>query len=180
MTDQIIRLSCRVLCAAVLAFAAASVATPPAHAAAPEDLVGTWRLVSFEDVEDGKIVRRFGEKPIGLFVYTRDGHVISQIANPANPVCIAPGKKSGPGRKDDPASPACNPEQMQALLDGTVAYWGAYSVDAAAGVVTHNVLSDVSSGYAGTVQRRPFRLDGDHLVIGDGKTWTRVLERVGR
>ena len=69
---------------------------------------------------------------------------------------------------------------MQALLDGTVAYWGAYSVDAAAGVVTHNVLSDVSSGYAGTVQRRPFRLDGDHLVIGDGKTWTRVLERVGR
>ena len=69
---------------------------------------------------------------------------------------------------------------MQGLLDNSVAYWGTYIVDLAAGVVTHNVLSDLSNGYAGTVQPRPFRLNGDRLVIGDGKTWTRVLERVGR
>ena len=161
----------------VLAVAAAA---PPANAATPADLVGTWRLVSFEDVEDGKIIRRFGERPVGLFVYTADGHVSIQISNPANPACIAPGKKSGPGKKDDLALPACNPKQMRALLDGTVTYWGTYTVDLAAGVVTHNVLSDVSNGYAGTVQPRPFRLNGDSLVIGDGKTWTRVLKRVGR
>ena len=153
---------------------------PPANAVTSAELVGTWRLVSFEDVEDGKIIRRFGERPVGLFVYTADGHVSIQISNPANPACIAPGKKSGPGKKDDLALPACNPKQMRALLDGTVTYWGTYTVDLAAGVVTHNVLSDVSNGYAGTVQPRPFRLNGDSLVIGDGKTWTRVLKRVGR
>ena len=157
-----------------------SVPTPPTSAGAPANLVGTWRLVSFEDVEDGKIVRRFGERPVGLFVYTADGHVSIQISNPANPACIAPGNKSGPGKKDDLALPACNPKQMRALLDGTVTYWGTYTVDPAAGVVTHNVLSDVSNGYAGTVQPRPFRLKGDRLVIGDGKSWTRVLERVRR
>ena len=147
---------------------------------APKDLVGTWRLVSFEDVEDGKIIRPFGEKPVGLFVYTADGHVIIQIANPANPACYAPGKKSGRGKMDDRALLACSPEQMQALLNNSVAYWGTYTVDLAAGVVTHSALSDLSNGYAGTVQLRPFRLNGNRLVIGDGKTWTRVLERVER
>ncbi len=145
---------------------------------APAGLVGTWRLVSFEDVESGQTVRRFGDRPLGLFVYTGDGHVAIQIANPSNPACVAPGKTFGPGRKDDPPVPTCTPEQMQALLNGYVAYWGTYTVDAAAGVVIHHVKSDISNGYAGTDQRRPFHLDGDHLVIGDGKTWSRVLERV--
>lgn len=145
---------------------------------APTGLVGTWRVVSFEDVENGQTFRRFGDKPLGLFVYTADGQVAIQIANPANPVCVSPGKKFGPGRKDDSTVPACTPAQMQALADGYVAYWGTYTVDAAAGVVIHHVKSDLSNGYAGTDQRRPFRLEGDRLVIGDGKTWTRVLERV--
>ena len=169
----------RILCTAALVFSAAAIAAPPASAAAPEDVVGTWRLVSFEDVEDGKIIRPFGEKPVGLFVYTADGHVIIQIANSANPACYAPGKKSGRGKMDDRALFVCSPEQMQALLENSVAYWGTYTVDLAAGVVTHNVLSDLSNGYAGTVQPRPYRLYGNRLVIGDGKTWTRVLERVG-
>lgn len=153
---------------------------PPVTAAAPKDLVGTWRLVSFEDVEDGKVIRPFGEKPVGLFVYTDDGHIIIQIANPANPACYAPGKTSGRGKMDDRALSACSPEQMQELLDNSVAYWGSYSVDMAAGIVTHKVHSDLSNGYAGTDQPRPFKLSGNRLVIGDGKTWTRVLERVVR
>jgi predicted ester cyclase len=146
----------------------------------PAGIVGTWRLVKFEDVEDGKVIRRFGEKPNGLFAYTVDGHVIIQIANPANPNCIAPSKKSGPGKKDDLALPVCRPDQMRTLIDGTVAYWGTYSVDAAAGEVIHHVKADLSNGYIATDQHRPFRLKGDQLVIGDGKTWTRVLERVRR
>lgn len=146
----------------------------------PIGIVGTWRLVKFEDFEDGKTIRRFGESPVGLFVYTADGHVSIQIANPANPIRIAPGKKSGPGKKDDLALPACTPEQAQALLDGTVIYWGTYTIDMAAGVVTHNVLSDFSNGYVGTEQPRPFQVNGDRLLIGYDKTWTRVLERVVR
>ena len=151
---------------------------PAADTPASAGLVGTWRLMSFEDVENGQTVRRFGDKPLGLFVYTADGHVTIQIANPANPVCVAPGKKFGPGKKDDLAVPVCSPKQMRALLDGSVAYWGTYTVDAAAGVVIHHVKSDISNGYIGTDQRRPFQLKGDRLVIGDGNTWTRVLERV--
>ena len=180
MTDHRHRFARRAFCASALALATAAIATPPTNAAASKGIVGTWRLVSFEDVENGKMIQRFGEKPVGLFVYTADGHISIQIANPANPACIAQGKKSGPGRKDALMLPACTPEQAQALLDGTVTYWGTYTVDMPAGVVTHHVLSGVSNGYAGTLQPCPFRLNGDRLVIGDGKTWTRVLERVGR
>lgn len=146
--------------------------------AAATGLVGTWRLVSFEDIDNGQVFRRYGDRPLGIFIYTADGHVAIQIANPSNPVCVAPGSKYGPGRKDDLAVPACTPQQMRQLLDGYTAYWGTYTVDAAAGVVTHHVQSSLANGYAGTDQRRPFHLDGDRLVIGDGKTWTRVLERV--
>lgn len=76
--------------------------------------------------------------------------------------------------------PVCSPDQMRILLDGTVAYWGTYSVDAAAGEVIHHVTADLSNGYIATDQRRPFRLSGDRLEIGDGKTWTRVLQRAVR
>lgn len=153
---------------------------PPVSATAPKGIVGTWRLASFEDVEDGKIVRRFGDKPVGLFVYTADGHVIIQIANPANPDCLTAGKRSLPGRTQNRVLPVCTPEQLEVVLDGTVAYWGTYTVDTASGHIIHNVVSDVANGYAGTAQPRRFRLNGDRLVLGDGKTATRVLERVGR
>ena len=98
MTYHANRLLRCTLGAAALALSAAAMAAPSLSAAVPKDLVGTWRLVSFEDVEDGKIVRAFGEKPVGLFVYTPEGHVIIQIANPANPACYAPGKSPGEGK----------------------------------------------------------------------------------
>jgi Lipocalin-like domain len=102
------------------------------------------------------------------------------MATAAAPACYAPGKTSGRGKMDDRASSPCSPEQMRELLDNSAAYWGTYTVDMAAGIVTHRVKSDLSNGYAGTLQPRPFILNGDRLVIGDGKTWTRVLERVRR
>jgi hypothetical protein len=144
-------------------------ATP---ASARDALVGTWRLVSFEDVENGKTVHRYGEKPLGLFIYTPDGHVAIQIANPDKPACAIPAPR------DVTKLPYCTPEQARALLEAYVAYWGTYTVDASAGMVVHHVQSDARNTYIGTDQPRPFTLKGDRLVIGDGKTWTRVLERV--
>ncbi len=124
-----------VLLAALVTAAGAFGVEPPA----PASLVGTWRLVSFEDVENGQAVHLFGDKPVGLFVYTADGHVAIQIANPANPTCVAATKKNRPGAAAERELPVCSAEQARALLEGYVAYWGTYTVDAAAGVVVHHL-----------------------------------------
>jgi Lipocalin-like domain len=91
----------------------AAVATSAADSHGPTGLVGTWRLISFEDVEGEKIIRRFGDKPLGLFVYTADGHVAIQIANPAIPTCMAPGKKSGPGYSKGCADQSRSPRRTR-------------------------------------------------------------------
>lgn len=173
------RLFVSVLAMIVLVPATSWAQAAPAPVA--EQLVGTWRLVRYEDLQNaagdrvagGQPVYRYGEAPLGLFVYTADGYVAIQIANPANPRCVFK-----VDRRDGLDVPVCTPEQRETTLNGYVAYWGTYTVDASAGTVVHHVRSDLGIGYTDTDQRRPFRLEGDRLVLGDGKTWTRVLERV--
>ena len=135
-------------------------------------LVGTWRLMLYEDLENGRRVNRFGEKPLGLFIYTPDGHVAIQIADPSNPPCIPDRRTS------DSRLPTCTPEQTRNVVDHYVAYWGTYTIDESAGVVVHHVQSDLGYSYIGTDQRRSFRLNGNRLILGDGPNGTRVLERV--
>jgi hypothetical protein len=58
------------------------------------------------------------------------------------------------------------------------AYFGTYTVDAEKHVVTHHVEGSLAPECTDSDQPRPFKLEGDRLEIGDGKTWRRVLERV--
>ena len=53
-----------------------------------------------------------------------------------------------------------------------------YTVDPEKRVVTHHVEGSLAPDFTDTHQPRPFKLEGDQLEIGDGKTWRRVLERV--
>jgi hypothetical protein len=45
-------------------------------------------------------------------------------------------------------------------------------------VVTHHVEGSLAPEFTETDQPRPFKLEGNRLEIGHGKTWRRVLERV--
>ena len=67
-----------------------------------------------------------------------------------------------------------------ATADGAWAYFGTYTIDAARGLVIHHVIADSRREFTGTDQERPFRLNGDELVIGDGKTWLSRLMRERR
>ena len=158
------------LCSVVW-LAACSHAPVPAAEDPASRLVGAWRIVLFEDIDDGRKSYPFGEKPDGYLVYTADGHMAAVVTDPAVPSCvpsaIAPSSKVS----------ACTHQQMERLLERSIAYWGTYSVDASRGVVVHHVERDLTSGLAGTDQPRPFRLEGDRLIIGDGKSWKRVFER---
>ena len=54
-------------------------------------------------------------------------------------------------------------------------YFGTYNVDFKRSVVTHEVRGGTIPWFVGTDQQRPFILKGDTLIIGDNKTWKRVL-----
>jgi hypothetical protein len=51
-------------------------------------------------------------------------------------------------------------------------------VNAARGLVTHQVEGGNAPDYIGTPQQRPFKVTGDTLTLGDGRSWKRVLVRV--
>jgi Lipocalin-like domain len=133
-------------------------------------LISTWRLVELADLDkDGKWQNRFGKQPRGYFVYDVTGHVHIQIMK------VPPLSPFPEAKLIDGTLPS--PEHALAAYTAYVAYFGTYAVDAETRVVTHHVEGSLAPDFTDTEQPRPFKLEGDRLEIGDGKTWRRVLER---
>jgi hypothetical protein len=131
-------------------------------------LVGTWKLAELWELDaEGKRVYRFGEHPRGYIVYDSTGHVfVGFMRDP--PV-------SPDGFRE--SLPPSNELKSQAW-DAYGGYFGTYTVDWAAKVVTHHVEGALNPKYVGSDERRPFTLEGNRFIIGDQKTWKRVLVRV--
>jgi hypothetical protein len=134
-------------------------------------LIGTWRVVEFADLDkDGKWRYWYGEHPRGYFVYDATGHVHIQIMK-VPPLAPFPEANFDGGKLP-------SPEHALAAYNDYLAYFGTYTVDAEKHVVTHHVEGSLAPDYTDTDQPRSFKLEGDRLEIGDGKTERRVLERV--
>jgi len=119
-------------------------------------LVGTWRFVEITDSDStGAPIQYFGDKPCGYMIYTATGQVSVHIAR-----C---------------QTSDLSPPELAATYNG---YFGTYTVNEARGLVTHLVEGGSAPDYIGTPQQRPFKVTGDTLTMGDGRTWKRVLVRV--
>ena len=142
-------------------------------AAAPQTLrqqiTGTWRLVSYEQMEKGATewTKRFGDGPKGYIMYDGTGHMMVEFERMPPPPKFA---------SDDDWSPT--PDEARAAYLGYVAYFGTYTVDEAAHAVTHHVEGSLNPSYFGTDQLRPATLEGKRLTLSDGKTFRVVWERV--
>ena len=116
-------------------------------------LVGTWKLVSVEDTANGKTqpAARYGLHPVGFLMYEADGYM-----------CATLGEGDRPAWKN-PAQ-ATDAEKI-AYYDTLVAYCGTYKLDPAKSMVTHYPTIAWMPAYVGSAQPRPFRLEGDKLII---------------
>jgi hypothetical protein len=137
----------------------------PSQECASEQLVGTWKLISAEDVDPntGKWVPyTFGNPPSGYFIYDATGHASIQIMT-TPPVTLA-----------SPDNPT--PAEALAIFNAYIAYYGTYTLDDV------NISVQVEGAWdpsqVGTNQTRPYQLSGDTLIIGDQTTYKRTLERV--
>ena len=163
---------CWALAAGVAPLASARAEAGSATRAAADEpgLVGTWRLVRFEDTSgDGKVSYPFGEHPFGYFVYDPTGHLSVQIM------------------RNPPVAPfASSPATEAELRDANAAYgayFGTYRVDKARHVLHHIVEGSLNSRYAANPdQARPYRLQGDVLVIelSDPKTGAHMYRELHR
>jgi hypothetical protein len=133
-------------------------------------LVGTWRVIAFDDRQDEASPWQplLGEHPVGYLVYDPTGRMSIQIMKTPPPPPFTTERVWTE-----------SPEEAKIALDGYVAYFGTYSVDQAKRVVTHHVEASLTPNIIGTDQARPFSIQGDRLVLGDGRTWRRVFERAG-
>ena len=142
-----------------------------------EQLVGGWSLVSrVTTTEDGKPLSDPGlsSTPKGVLIYDRFGHVAAQL--------------SRPGRMVDMLGDECREaEKVKGTNDtaqtilGYDAYFGTYTVDVKAGIVTHHLESALFPGDVGKDIKREFVLAGDtltirfHTTLRDGTPVVRTL-----
>jgi hypothetical protein len=103
-------------------------------------LIGAWHLVSITG-PDGKPVATV---PLGMLIYTRDGHVSVQLMYPK-------------------ADTALSNQYVQA---GYEASFGSYDVDEARQIVTHHVQGSITRDLLlGKDLPRVYRFATDHRVV---------------
>lgn len=116
-----------------------------------ERLFGSWRLVSYETLDDeGRGGRPYGDA-VGRINYDAAGNMSGQVMRPGRGAADAAG--------------------------GYIAYFGTYEVDPDGTRVIHHVLGALNPAWVGGDQVRGLRFDGDRIVLS---TETRKGDRVIR
>ena len=131
------------------------------------NIVGTWKLIEFSDLDSltNQWNHRYGKNPKGYFTYTSNNIVHLNISN-ENPLLLPVD------------SLATTQFVYRDFMNNSVGYFGTYELSIEKAVVTHKVEGGSIPFYIGTDQPRPFTLNNDTLIIGDNKTWRRVLVKV--
>ena len=119
-----------------------------------EQLVGTWNLVIAEiTAADGKKTLPFGPSPKGQIVFTADGH-FSQVH-------VSSGLPKIAGNNRLNGTDADN----RAIMQGTLSFFGTYSVDEEKKTVTFNIVASTYPNAEGTSQTRTIdKLTADEFV----------------
>ncbi len=112
--------------------------------------IGSWKLVAI--TSDGKITAWRGAKPTGLITYHESGWMAAQIQPDRAPVGMAGASPTGD-------------EALRALY-GYTAYFGTFSVDETAKVITHHRKGCISPGWQAHPNfQRAYVFEGDDRVL---------------
>lgn len=118
-------------------------------------LVGTWKLLLTEEtLKDGSTrpFRQFGPNGKGFLMYQANGYMCANLENP---------------ERAKWANSAASKDEALAAGEGTFAYCGRYEINVEKQQIIH--LPEVASNpaYVGSRQVRPYRFEGDKLILSD-------------
>ncbi len=121
---------------------------PAGNAAAldAENVAGTYTLVSNP---------LFGDNPRGQMILGQDGHYSIILARATLPKVAAGSRVKG------------TPEENKAIVGGSVAHFGKYTVDANDKTITFNIEASTFPNNDGHTSKRAFKVSGDQLTYTD-------------
>jgi Lipocalin-like domain len=119
-----------------------------------EQLIGTWTLLSFEQKKgDGTKVERYGTSPKGIAFFDEGGRYIITVM------------------RSDRANYASNalwqgtPEENKETADGTITYFGTYSISEPDSSIAIHVEGSSFPNWNGTDQKRFVAIAGEQLTL---------------
>ncbi len=136
---------------------ASGIAYRPADALAQpgslkQRLVGTWSFTSTTGQHpDGTRFDVFGPNPKGIIIFSPDGHFALINTRPGRSNYVS-------GNRMD-----ATPEEYKATGQGSIAYFGTYTVDESRKAFALHIEGSTFPNYEGTDQLRPFTIVGDEL-----------------
>jgi len=135
--------------------------------AVEERLVGSYRLLAFENyADDGEVARPFGDDPKGLIVYTADGYM-SAILMRADRPNFAAGDILG----------GTDAEKLEAFSSSS-AYAGRWEI--VDDRIIHHLEVTTYPNWTGTDQPRQFELTDTHFTLFPPKMIMNGKVRHGR
>ncbi|HET6514600.1 MAG TPA: lipocalin-like domain-containing protein [Thermodesulfovibrionales bacterium] len=120
-----------------------------------QQIQGTWSLVSMYNEQDGKRTEQFGPSPRGSIIFTPDGRFSHILMRASLPKFAANSRMKGTS------------EENQAVVQGSVAYFGRYTVTSEKEQTVLNVSIEGSTfpNWDGENQKRIITIVGDELKM---------------
>ena len=127
-----------------------------------EQLIGTWKVVSVQNVRpDGSVIQLFGPNPRGIAVFDPRGNTVIVLMRSDRPKFAAGNRDLG------------TPEEYRATVQGTHAYFGTYSVNEAEKTLIFHVESNTFPNQEGVDTIRFISIKGNEF------RWTTPAPSVG-
>jgi len=119
-----------------------------------EQLIGTWRLVSYETVGiDGSAVHPMGRDAVGFIMYLPDGFMSANL--------MVPGRALFTGG----AASTATQVELSAAAAGYFGYAGQYEVDEAEHAVRHHIELALVPNLVGSTQFRRVAFKRTRLIL---------------
>ncbi len=117
-----------------------------------DEIVGTWKYVSVDLVRpDGTRVPLYGPNPQGLAVFDAAGNYLLMTARNGQARFASSNREQG------------TPEENKAVVQGSIAHFGTYTLDEAAHSITFHIQTSTFPTWNGTDQKRPVSISGETL-----------------
>ena len=126
-----------------------------------DQLVGTWNFVSLEQTnKDGTKSQPFGAPPKGVYTFDANGRFFVMIVRPDLPKIASNNLTTA------------TPEEAKAIVAGSIAYSGTYTVDEAGRAIELRIEATTLTNQAAVAKRIITSLTADELKFTNPTTIT--------